>query len=293
MMGHLFIIGNGFDLHHQLPTGYSQFYQEHQNFLDKHKMYFGLTDKKNAWFNFENELGDFDQIVFLNQYFFRKYYPNGVPLSDCTLSLPQTINCGIEIYNEFSTIFKEWISTIKLDGVKRQFDLPANSSYLTFNYTRTLQNIYEIPEENVKHIHGSINEGEFIFGHCKTPKALDLDLFFPKVFFEAATKVEEAFQKPVKQLLSDNKDYFANLSNTSEVTIIGHSISEVDHPYFQRINEVAPTARWRISHYNKDEPDQFEQTLIHLGVDSERIKTYTHEQFEKLLKCDEYKPSKE
>ena len=60
-MKKLYIIGNGFDLWHGLPTSYDQFYQYAKETLDNLEEYFYIEEKKcGPWSDFENSIGTFD-----------------------------------------------------------------------------------------------------------------------------------------------------------------------------------------------------------------------------------------
>ena len=44
-----------------------------------------------------------------------------------------------------------------------------DSVFFTFNYTKTLENLYNIPSSNIIHIHGCVEDNEdFILGHGKS-----------------------------------------------------------------------------------------------------------------------------
>ena len=65
---HLFIIGNGFDLWHNLPTNYKDFYQQYREYLDQIEHYFpnGLQEEE-LWSDFENVLGKFDESILIDE----------------------------------------------------------------------------------------------------------------------------------------------------------------------------------------------------------------------------------
>ena len=41
----------------------------------------------------------------------------------------------------------------------------SDALFINFNYTKTLEDLYRIPEKQVFHLHGVIDGGKFIFGH--------------------------------------------------------------------------------------------------------------------------------
>ena len=64
---------------------------------------------------------------------------------------------------------KDWISDLDIDDIEPQLSaniISPNNFYITFNYTRTLEDVYDIPDEQICHIHGSVDDfGELIVGH--------------------------------------------------------------------------------------------------------------------------------
>lgn len=47
--------------------------------------------------------------------------------------------------------------------------------------------------------------------------------------------------------------FFAELQGVTNVIILGHSLGEVDWPYFQRIDRMAPSASRTFSYYNEND----------------------------------------
>lgn len=58
-----------------------------------------------------------------------------------------------------------------------------------------------------------------------------------------------------------------NLSNVSEVYILGHSLAEVDLPYFDKlVQSVKPDARWTVTFYSPEEKQHHFEVLKGLGI---------------------------
>ena len=56
----LYIIGNGFDKWHGLPTSYGDFYQYGGTTLDQFEGFFEINNVTEPWSDFENNLGEYD-----------------------------------------------------------------------------------------------------------------------------------------------------------------------------------------------------------------------------------------
>ncbi|WBA12875.1 AbiH family protein [Salinivibrio kushneri] len=64
----LYIIGNGFDLAHKLPTSYTEFYNSERELFDEISWFYDFDDSDNPWCNFEDALGRFSPDSFLSYY---------------------------------------------------------------------------------------------------------------------------------------------------------------------------------------------------------------------------------
>lgn len=60
--------------------------------------------------------------------------------------------------------------------------------------------------------------------------------------------------KPTKRIIEDNSRFFESLSNIKKITVIGHSLSKVDMPYFERvIDYVGDNVVWNFSFHSKND----------------------------------------
>lgn len=165
--------------------------------------------------------------------------------------------------------FAEWIDSIEIiesankNSIK--LDLSADSSFINFNYTDTLEVLYQIPRDKIFYIHNKAGDfnGELIFGHGQAeetnPKPDELDELgnSNRTMFtdaeDAARAVFYAFQKDTEEVIKENDQYFKNSVGISQIMVLGHSLNEVDWPYFQQIAKFAPSASWAVSYYGEKE----------------------------------------
>ncbi|MHB9142678.1 MAG: AbiH family protein, partial [Paludibacter sp.] len=181
----LYVIGNGFDLYHELPTKYCHFHKfvnENHKKLDLElKRYFKLrikedknleidSDEKNLWTKFEEDLGTFNWKIFYDDNCNidsndENYNPSLVFSIEDDID-EQTENL-LELIRE---AFESWLECIDFDFVQKKLSLKDDSYFLSFNYTLLLEVFYKIQHENILHIHGNIedNRGSIIFGHNLT-----------------------------------------------------------------------------------------------------------------------------
>jgi hypothetical protein len=175
----------------------------------------------------------------------------------------------------------QWVNTVCLrEPTCRLLVVEPHAAFITFNYTNTLQRYYGICEAQVLHIHGSIREGakSLILGHgtARTSKTTDpeeMDVIDPR---EAAGQdhLERYYEdtlKPVAAAIRRNRHQFEALSDVSTVYVWGHSLSEVDIPYFQEIVRATCSPFWNVSYGNEHECVSHRRKLEALGVPPARM----------------------
>ncbi len=78
--------------------------------------------------------------------------------------------------------------------------------------------------------------------------------------------------KPTTQIIARNQPFFANLKSIRRIFVMGHSLEEVDAPYFAEIirNIDSSSVRWTIS-YHRDLTDaqlKFSRFCIEMSLAS-------------------------
>ncbi|SDI14090.1 bacteriophage abortive infection AbiH family protein [Chryseobacterium jejuense] len=288
-MNKLYIIGNGFDLYHDLPTSYNDFHQfvieNHQDLENTFEEYFQLSyNDKCLWKDFENDLGTFDWKAFSDEI-------NQIDVLDDNFR-PSFIY-GLEddleqetkiLVNSIKEVFEDWLTDLNLEYTKRKLLLEEDSIFLNFNYTLTLEEVYQIPAGKILHIHGDVenNLGDLTFGHnksLKTQPEFDSDGETTRTqFSDSEANAQQPFyalQKPVDDVLSENESFFKNLRETNEIIILGHSLNSVDMPYFANIKKyVVESSRWKVSFYSDGEKATHLNSLQKIGIDESRIEFF-------------------
>lgn len=153
----LFIIGNGFDLHHGLKTSY----WDYKVFLEKNYPYlvqwferlaeYSPLDPNAIWSRIEDVLNmDFDVM-------FADAYDNCAEIEELVEWVSTT---SADARSFCTTAFINWLTKQYLGDSQpdTNLQLSADDFYISFNYTDTLQNTYSIPNQQVFHIHGSLAE---------------------------------------------------------------------------------------------------------------------------------------
>ena len=152
----LFIIGNGFDIFHGLHTKYS----DYRNFLDEtivsrfEKMAdnAGLT-KEATWSDIETTLGVCWNS--LQSSYFSLYSNDENDCIELRTDMEQDFSF---IFGFTGELFYSFINTAQTKAVKPVFHFEKDDIFVNFNYTNTLERIYNILPERILHIHGMLDD---------------------------------------------------------------------------------------------------------------------------------------
>ena len=251
----LYIIGNGFDIAHKLPTTYEDFHKwlienGHGYFVQAFEsLYPDVKDCKGRWCDIEKALGSITLNSAVN------FDLNYQYLSDEKLNQNSSLDeytCGRNINNVVKVLpglLLGWVKSIQLDNCPSIFEFVEKSRFLSFNYTRTLENIYGITEDKVLHIHEMVMENRPLvvgYGHSIFEND-EYDTPNDNIDINLIIKLLSQCKKPVEAILREPKPktWFENLREVSSVTVFGHSCSIVDKPYFETVaKSIQKDAYW-------------------------------------------------
>lgn len=266
------IIGNGFDLHHGIPSAYKRFgaYVEDVDrtvyrLIDR---YFSLDDK--FWGEFETRLAEFDADLVMddNSVYLASYGADDwsdAGHHDYEYEIEQTVR-GLS--KTLRAHFADWVRALPIppaSAVARPVPIDPTALFLTFNYTPTLQRTYGVTETRILHIHGRSADAtsELVLGHGWARPAEER--FSPGIDEDTDVRVAGGYGllddyfdstfKPTARIIADNVAFFDALSAVEEIRVMGHSLMSVDAPYFEAIIDRIDLSRvrWKISVY--DDPD--------------------------------------
>lgn len=268
----LYIIGNGFDRHHDIPSDYRDF-GGYLSAVDRDtyrevEAYFSVDDK--FWWQFEQQLAHFDTEAaidyasqFLMSYGADDWSDSGH--HDYQYELERVVEA---VSSTLQERFAQWVRQLPIPSRSIcktvRLSLDPSARYLNFNYTPTLQQVYGIPNDQILHIHGNASNptDQLVIGHGWERAESD-SLNHHVDMSEADVRVAEGNQivdgyfsaifKPTAQIIAHNQPFFANLKSIRQVFVMGHSLAEVDTPYFDEImrNIDRSSVRWTIS-YHRD-----------------------------------------
>nr|WP_321293836.1 bacteriophage abortive infection AbiH family protein [uncultured Trichococcus sp.] len=292
----LFIIGNGFDMAHQLETSYINFrdylFDDYWEFLSDFEEAYGCSldmsrssAEKYLWKDFETNLAALNEDEIIdNATSVDLGLEGGDYYIEDTLDLHWERQYGY--IHKLKDYLKLWVESINIDCFIRTDIINKDNDdiFLSFNYTLLLEEVYGIPGEQILHIHGSIDNeyDELVIGHGNSDKIINFRRRASdsrEQFDEKQSSICNAIAdycvstlKEVDSYISINAGFFQRLNNVEQILIIGHSLGDVDLPYFKKIRERAnEDALWKIYFYNEYEELTLKDRTISIGVRPEKI----------------------
>lgn len=317
-MSVLYIIGNGFDLYHQLNTRYTDFasYLEVQNqrILDDFNQYYYMVNNQELWADFEANLSNLDTELVLDE--LSDYLPGSFG-GDFQDRDRYAYQIEIEMLvarltTEMKDEFKKFIvnaCNVNLNP-KNNIRFITNSRFISFNYSDTLEKVYKISRAEILYIHGSAFANDsIILGHgvdlskftndvveAAPPEDLteeELEMWYQemsdKFDYEYELGVTEvnsylaASFKNSAEIINENKGYFASLHGIDTVVILGHSMSDVDMPYFAEISKhIKKNSYWLVSYYSDAEHAELYSSVQQFAQSDNYIKLFKIDDFSSL-----------
>lgn len=280
----LCIIGNGFDVHHGLETLYSDFYQYLMRngsayYAMQLESFFQSEEIDNngnriflLWSNLEKAIGNYN----LEELFHELTDWINIDYDHMMMSAAQIEDSPnhllAPLLNSLPDKIEEWILSISLRDVEADVEFPKPSRFLTFNYTRLLEEVYHISESDVLHIHGVIGGNEtLVVGHkVKTDEGDAFDENAP-IYQEDSklniVRIMNESRKPTEDIIAKNKPFFWSLHDITDIYVYGHSYSLVDLDYFEEIrNSINNETKWHLGCHSDNDREAAKDLMAVLKV---------------------------
>ena len=270
----LYIIGNGFDLDHKIKSSYADFKEWCivHNIKSQIEYLFGPDAN---WSNIEEALGNYqvDDI-------YEKIDPyDGVYKDEDPFEVSDKIDDSVKVLFKETTeslksAFTDWVNIIDINNCFRieDYKFISDNFYLTFNYTETLERIYNIPSTQICHIHGSrlVKGDDYVFGHNNKrdvivhneDKMFDWEVDARKAIIKLMNDFEKSYN-----LCGDLLDDFLKGKKIDKVMVYGHSLGKVDWPYFEKIIEIiGDDIPWEVNCYDSKDKVRMQQFKQNFGL---------------------------
>ena len=148
----------------------------------------------------------------------------------------------VKALNSFTFLLELYLTYLDKIEDESKFEIPKILSpfeqvddILTFNYTDTAQQLYNIPDNNIHYIHGKLN---FTKDTIETSNlVLGIEDIDHNIIDDDLIDFQKTFQRIVKKTGSKYRSFF-NLdhsNNLVRVIIYGHSLDVLDQEIFKKI----------------------------------------------------------
>lgn len=273
-MKDLYVIGNGFDIHHRIPSSYKNFRtwleDNDPDLLSRMDEVLGLcTDE--WWNEFETNLGEVSAVRFFTENVASENEPD---IMSEDFRSGELDNARYEIEDRLGGLiadlkvkFQLWASQLPPgDDGEVVLVNSKEAFFLTFNYSLTLEKLYGIRPEIILHIHGSaLDKDSIVVGHGRSYSVIRDELDDPlpeppddvpaeeyeKWFQEvaaanaddystqqakdAAASALYSIHKDVAGIIAHNTAFFQSLKDVERIHIYGLSFADTDLPYLDAI----------------------------------------------------------
>lgn len=303
-MNKLFIIGNGFDIAHKIESSYEHFRQYLitllENVSKRNYKGYDFTDNSiitsdytrcpendlltilyfisNAeylnsgnteWKYIEKSVGelsydDFSWLYVDESADDKEYRANWIN--------EDIFSPYIEILTGIPKYFEKWVKQVDMSNIfpindlKPYFD--SKTVFLSFNYTDTLEKLYDVNKKDICYIHGNARRGEHLyFGHGND---LTYDDYINSIdnsnYFSVAdgySLINDVLRKPVSKIIKEKIDFFKGLGDIQQVYSYGFSYSSVDEAYIRKVCEyLPPDAEWYINSFPAESEKECYRNVI-------------------------------
>ena len=187
--------------------------------------------------------------------------------------------------------FREWVESIDVSNVKPVLDLPDTASFITFNYTPTLEYVYGVRPDRILHIHGCVldkNQPLQFGSPDNNPNELQkmledkygMDDLYSATIQQGVTVACDRCADTWKNIEGnyDALNHFLDtLTKINTVIIMGNSFDKVDKPYYRDV--LAPRyrdAEWVFCEYkpNENKPCDIDLFCRELAIPNYRMTSY-------------------
>lgn len=302
-MSSLFIIGNGFDLAHGLPTRYEDFHsyllhnypdaKESPTFMiestqlqDGSEEYdinevvaflielISMAEKDgDNWCDVEKSLAYLDFESYLEEMKDFLYDENDDSIEWKMANRYEDVSYHFKKATiQIKDLFSMWINSIDINIAQpiEQFEEIIdidNDIFLTFNYTPVLEEVYWA--NHVYHIHGE-QECDIVFGHGEY-LGEDWGTIYAGADI-ALMEIHDYLRKDTSKVIKEFRPVFDNLTEIDKIYSFGFSFSTVDLPYIKEVCKKLDTREvtWYLNGFDDNNTiEEFKKRLSQCGFKGE------------------------
>lgn len=261
----LYVLGNGFDLMHRVPSSYYNFRDSlgKNNYL-RETLEIALTPE-DIWADFEESLGHLDMDLMAGRHIVDMwlddfgYYDDEAGAAEFYMAVEAAAAPIAVIADKLQPAYRRWVEKLCVGTDDRPLKtlIRSDGKVLCFNYTEFVETLYGA--ENVCYIHGcrKNRKQELILGHrpgiesepseanrkARNYHQAVVDIAQGNVLGLIA-QCDKDLTKDAQTIIRDHRSFFDSLKDVDRIIVIGHSLSSVDWDYFKELNRLVPNAHW-------------------------------------------------
>src|SRR5690606_14104865 len=226
------------------------------------------VDENYLWKCFERDLAHYQPREFFDRYNNLDTLSESFKPSECFGLEDEIIESTGNFVGRIRSNFEDWLLSIEYPSPGDLsndilLNLDPKALFLNFNYTDTLTELYGISRDRILYIHNNVNDqfGDLIFGHGQEQEdepegdEMDENGDSNRTMFTDSERASRhpfyALKKDTETVIKDNRNFFTDLQNVSEVIILGHSYGPVDLPYFKEVKNNTNNPKWKMAYYSQ------------------------------------------
>ncbi|MBT2732209.1 AbiH family protein [Carnobacterium sp. ISL-102] len=296
----LFIIGNGFDLAHKLPTSFNPNFKEIAEKNEQFPYFWEIYQSQeiDIWSDFENLLAkpDFNELEQIFEGYKSDYLSDRESDRDAIITQVDLNGNLIPSLYEFANQAEEKL--IKKVAISSNIKLfKPEDLFVNFNYTHTLEKVYGVQASRVLHVHGEVGQDNLVLGYPEgdfSPEKYQYDVrqkgrgpyresdirdhiedmmksdmmdYYTYTAFEGLIIKVESFNKaPQVKLLEE----FLVRNEIKEIIVNGHSCA-IDFPYFEYLSRNFRKAEWVFYAFDNKTKNNIEKLIKKFSIEDYKI----------------------
>lgn len=303
----LYIIGNGFDLMHRVPSSYYHFRDSLGKGNELRCTLESYITVEDIWADLENALAHFDIGAMTSEHIVDMWlnnfeaYKEDSGAAEYFMSIEAAAHPIITVANELPRQFRRWVEKLSVGTgdrpLKKMF---VNGKVLNFNYTEFVEKLYGVSKENICYIHGCRvkQKGKscepLILGHVldASDEVFEMKEWsksrlrgFKRTFVKMAqtsvmnciSEYDEYLTKDTGKIIKAQDTFFRGLEHINTVISIGHSFSETDWNYFRKIKSSIADCngiKWYFGCYGLRDLNNLRNLLIELDINKSNVMVF-------------------
>ena len=275
-MKRLLIVGNGSDLHHHMKTKYTD-YRDYLLSIGEDNIVacFERCDDvapEYVWNRLEEVVG---MLPYEDAYCYLTSYGSDEWRDSAHHDFQYEIDKMTEYWPGLKDNLIGWVRSIKYtdEDVHLQKLISESTCFLSFNYTNTLEVLYDVPKDKITYIHGDASKSEeLVLGHRSDDWYPEWDRANPDEdvrVLEAGEIMDRHFEntkKQIEEIIGKHKNFFVTCCEYDEIYVLGLSYNDTDRIYLQEIAMNNDKAKWYFNWHSIEDRERIGHYAMNLGV---------------------------